>query len=163
MFLLLTAPSQPLNRGLGLLVLLGLLGRSTADLLSFLPSQKLWKLRHVVSRAELISHAFSSSWLNNCNSIFTCLYITSLNLQPGRQTLQNWGRQTMSLWFKKTSVSFRILTLAFKAVISRIPQYISVLLVETCGDLVFRVEVPRLQNFLSLCLHSVWCNLFYLF
>ncbi len=97
------------------------------------------KLRPVESRAEmeLIIHAFISSCLDYCNSLFTCLSKTSLNCL---QVVQNAAAKLLTKSSKRSLVTpilislhwlpirfriqFKILMITFRALHSRAQAYI---------------------------------------
>ena len=101
------------------------------------------QLRHIVSRAqmEMVIHAFISSRLDYCNSLFTCLSKTSINRL---QLVQNAAARLLTRSPKRSHITpilfslhwlpihfrihFKVLLLTFKALHGQAPAYISELL-----------------------------------
>ncbi|KAF7659347.1 hypothetical protein LDENG_00299430 [Lucifuga dentata] len=109
---------------------------------SFFHPKNIAKLRSVVSQAEMemIIHAFISSRLDYCKSLFNCLYRTCLHCL---QTVQNAAAWLLTKFTRSHitpilsslhwlplnfRVHFKILTLTFRAMHGQAPQYISDLL-----------------------------------
>ncbi|KAF7654941.1 hypothetical protein LDENG_00062930, partial [Lucifuga dentata] len=110
---------------------------------SLFPLRNIAKLRAVVSKTELemVIHAFISSHLDYCNSLFTCLSKTSLNWL---QTVQNAAVRLLTRSNRRTHITpilsslhwlpinirfhFKILVLTFRVLHSEAPQYITDLL-----------------------------------
>jgi hypothetical protein len=106
----------------------------------FFQLRKISKLRNMVARndLELIIHAFVSSRLDYCNSLFSCLNKKELSRL---QLVQNCAARILTRTNKRTHISpilkqlhwlpvsyrikFKILVLAFRALHGQAPSYFS--------------------------------------
>lgn len=143
---------------------------------SFYHLRNVAKLKPMLSKSdlELLIHAFISSRLDYCNSLFICLNKRSVQRL---QLVQNSLLYSLHWLPVEFGIDFKLLLLVFRALHGQCPSYLSDLLhlytparslrssdlnllqvprtrFKTRGDLAFLSVAPKLWNALPLSLHQ---------